>query len=479
MEYLQKCFYNTTGWNEDNIFSNITATSQSLLEFNIPNGMKLDISSKSTEHLASSFTLTNHHSINGSIAYLYSSLALKNTMGTKDVSLQDAISGFRIIEPKNSLNYNPPKGGNDRNSMLYGRMYFPGSALEAMVIKRLSSQTQLLLKCISNPQLNKNGTMIVYLQKNTPRYLREFIYSTNEALFGFRCLYNLNGGSTSGGSGSQLIPKFDNSVMSIGTEVWYAALSTSPGLSTAFRYSTRSTSTGKPLTMTLACNPILGHISSTYTVKTSVSSTFSSKYDFNWFSYASNLSLGFELYNYSNEHQKHNFADDIWGIQTDNGKSPIEPTTNAKNNRSKNSRKLSSSIKKGEGSQHTQIDPLTFDPYKDKMPIVNPIQNLDNYYHINPTLLPSRHEHDQLSDGNMPVDSYNASVMTAFQNLVNESDFASVLKISTSMNDRMLKVLWEGRFKDFLASTGVQLSLNSQTLAPEIGKFGLSLSYAC
>lgn len=467
MEYLQKCFYNSTNWNEDNIFSNITATSQALLEFNIPNGVKLDVSSKATAFLASSFTLSNHHSINGSLAYLYSSLPLKNTMGTKDVSLQDAISGFKIIEPNNEhskINSNPLS---TKSSLLYGRMYFPGSALEAMIIKRISTQTQLLIKCISNPYLNKSGTMIVYLQKNTPRFLREFIFSTNESLFGFRCLYNLGNNSTTNtnnnsNGGNQLMPKFDNSVMSIGTEVWYAVLSTSPGLSTAFRYSTRSTSTGKPLTMTLACNPILGHISSTYTVKTSVSSTFCSKYDFNWFSYASNLSLGFELYNYSNPRYHKEFSNELM-------RSKI--------------RQESSQSQLNSPSQPQPSIPIGPISYKENPQIMNPIQNFDNYYHINPTLLPSKHEHESMDEKiqrkelNTP-DQYNQSVMTEFKNLVNESDFASVLKISTSVNDKVLKLLWEGRFKDFLVSTGVQLSYNHHTYAPEMNRIGISFSYA-
>ena len=104
-------------------------------------------------------------------------------MGTKDVSLQDAIAGFRIIEPMVRLQ---PKFNNkaphSKSSLLYGRMYFPGSALEAMIIKRISENTQLLIKCVNNPHLLKNGTMIVYLQNNTAKYLREFIYSTNESL---------------------------------------------------------------------------------------------------------------------------------------------------------------------------------------------------------------------------------------------------------------------------------------------------------
>lgn len=445
MEYLQKCFFKSTNWNEDNIYSNITATSQALLEFPIPNGCKLDISSKATEHLASSFTLSNHRIINGSLAYLYSSYPLKNTTGTKDISLQDAIAGFRIIEPSPITSYQLNIIKNNK-TLLYGRMYFPGSALEAMIIKRFSDTNQLLIKCINNPILEKNGTLIVYLQKNTSRYLREFIYSTNEALMGFRCLYNFGiNKEKSFSSNSPLIPKFDNSVISIGTEIWYAALSMSPGLSTALRYSTRSTSTGKPLTMTLSCNPILGHISSTYNVKTSVSSTFSSKYDFNFFSYASNLSLGFELYNYSKM------------------KTPPLFTNHIQNHH--------------QFSESDKNVPIL--PFKDQRNpqnvIINPIQDLNDYYSINPNLL-SRSDLRKNQHFNQ---FSNESVMTAFQNLVNDSDFSSVLKASTSLNDKMVKFLWEGRCKDFLVSTGVKINLNPLTNHPEVHRLGINFSYAC
>ncbi|EMG50797.1 Mitochondrial distribution and morphology protein 10 [Candida maltosa Xu316] len=370
-------------------------------------------------------------------------------MGTKDVSLQDAIAGFRIIEPlvrlqskfaNNNIAY-------EKSSLLYGRMYFPGSALEAMIIKRLNENTQLLIKCVNNPHLQKNGTMIVYLQNNTAKYSREFIYSTNESLFGLRCLYNL-GTPSSSILKPHVIPKFDNSVVSIGTELWFAANSMSPGLSSALRYSTRSTSTGKPLTMTLAINPILGHISSTYTVKTSVASTFCSKYDFNFFSYASNLSIGFELYSYANK--KHTFPSFV-------------------NHEVYSSSEENKYLKEHPEHKKAHRVPIRAYKHKDNRTIINPIQNLDNVYHINPSLLPST---------NPTPTTTGETVTTAFQNLVKESDFSSVLKFSTSLNDKVVKILWEGRLRDFLVSTGVKISLNPITNTPEFNKLGISFSYA-
>lgn len=443
MEYLQRCFHKATDWNEDNKFNNITATSQALLDFPIPNGARLEVLSRATEHLALSLTLLNYQSINGSLAYMYTSVPLKNSTGTKDVSLQDAIAGFRIIEPYHQITKQSRKPRNDKASLVYGRMYFPGSALEAMIIKKISKQTQLLIKCINNPHLKRNGTMIVYLQKNAPRFSQEYIYSTNEALFGFRCLYNFGNDRP---ATPPLIPKFDNSVVSVGAEFWYAAMSMSPGLSTALRYSTRSTSTGKPLTMTISCNPILGHISSTYNVKTSVASTVCSKYDFNWYSYASNLSIGFELYNFSKP-------------------STIKSNHLRRSDPSIHHENLAPLI-----HEH-QLENSTRDPHHNKIDhtrILNPIPG----------------QHSRSADLYSPLrlrteqDIKNQTVMTAFQSLVSESNFSSVLKASVSLSDRMLKLLWVGRYKEFLVSSGVKIGVDPVKNVPELGKFGVSFSYA-
>ena len=68
--------------------------------------------------------------------------------------------------------------------------------------------------------------------------------------------------------------------------------------------------------------------------------------------------------------------------------------------------------------------------------------------------------------------------MTAFQSLVSESNFSSVLKASVSLSDRMLKLLWVGRYKEFLVSSGVKIGVDPVKNVPELGKFGVSFSYA-
>ncbi len=362
-----------------------------MIDFPIESDLKFSVSSKSSENTATSLSLTNSGAINGSIAYLYTSTPLKHVLGTSEISLQDAIQGYRVIRPPlyKSYNYKKDKPIFGAHSLYYGRMYFPGSALEAMVVKRISQSSQILVKCVSHEKLKNNGTMTFYFQKDTGRLSREYIFSTNEALLGFRCLYNFRQGAERLNTAL-----YNNSSLSIGAEIWYGAMNMSPGLSTALRYSTQSTYTGKPLTITLACNPILGHLSSTYSVRTSASSTFSSRYDFNIYSYDSDLGFGCELW------------------RTSGNNSPVLPLR--------------------------RIDPKLA-PY-------------------------SKHT------------SQDQTVIEAFESLVKETDFTSVIKIGTTMNDRDVKLKWEGKFKDFLISTGVDIQINSQV--PDVKKWGLQVQYA-
>lgn len=360
-----------------------------LIEFPIPTDFKFNVSSKSSQNTATSLSLSNSGSINGSIAYLYTSTPLIDVRGTKDMSLQEATAGYRIIRPPMYTEKKLAAAEFRPHSLYYGRMYFPGSALEAMVIQRLSKASQFMVKCVSNDKLKNNGTMTFYYQTIGSKLSREYIFSTNEALLGLRCLYSFKQGAERLNTAL-----YNNASLSVGAELWYGALNMSPGLSTALRYSTQSTYTGKPLTMTLACNPILGHISSTYSVKTSANSTFSSRYDFNVYSYDSDLSFGCELWR---------------STSSFGGIFPIR-----------------------------RIDPA----------------------------LPPHVKHS----------SNDESVVEAFESLMRDTDFSSVVKLSTTLNDKNVKFLWEGKYKDFLLSAGFDLQLKSH--APDIKKYGFQIQYS-
>lgn len=212
------------------------------------------------------------------------------------ISLQDAVAGYRLLtplqEPENAMYWEKWYKGkriDRRDSVLYGRFSFPGNVLEAMYIRRMSPATQLLVKCVSDPKLVGGGAMTFTCQRDMGRHSQEYLYSTYESLLGFRGLYNIN-------LDDRLFDSQNPSRLSMGMEAYFGLLNKSPGLSTAIRYTTQSAYTGTPLTLTVLSNPLMGHISATYAVRTTALSSFASRFDFNVYSYTSDLSLGCEIW---------------------------------------------------------------------------------------------------------------------------------------------------------------------------------------
>ncbi|KAG7865944.1 hypothetical protein KL918_003932 [Ogataea parapolymorpha] len=394
MEYIQKCFYISTLWNRDNSYESFLATSRQVLDFPIPSGFSMTVSSKNTENSFTSISISQLGELAGSLSYMYSSVDLASAYNdTASVSLQSMFEGYRLLSSPRISNYS------QRPTLLYGKMYFPSQFLEGMFIKRLSENSQLLIKFINTPKLNKlyNSTTIMNIcyQRQTPKSAQEYVFSTNEALFGLRYIYNL-GAPT---------PAADASLFSVGCELWCAAQSLAPGMSTGLRYSTHLTSSGKPLTMTLVINPLLGSIESTYAIKTSVLSTFVSKYNFNVYSYESDLSLGCHLWRLSDENKS---------------------VTDERFNRLKT-------------EQQQEL--------------------VDNFMHIDPAHMLSETNSTRL-----------------FISQHQTSDFSSSLKCATSLNKQQISLLWEGRFKDWLLSTGVKFDYKDMN--PRSLGYGLELQFS-
>ncbi len=67
-------------------------------------------------------------------------------------------------------------------------------------------------------------------------------------------------------------------------------------MSTGLRFSTLPTHPGFPYTMTLTLNPLMGNLSSTYSVLAGRGLALSSRFDFNVFSYESGLVVGAEVW---------------------------------------------------------------------------------------------------------------------------------------------------------------------------------------
>lgn len=204
------------------------------------------------------------------------------------------------------------------------------------------------------------ATILAHVQHDTGRYSIEGLGSSDTGLLGIRGLWNFGLGrpdaevdsplalSDLGGSPSvpllpdllqQLSPRFHHlsskpSLLSAGAEFYYSPFSHVIGLSTGLRFTTLSShtftpattsdtirSTSKPLagtssalssailspaniptsspfpyTMTLTANPIIGSLSTTYSVKPTSNLALSSQFDFNVYSWESQYVVGAEIW---------------------------------------------------------------------------------------------------------------------------------------------------------------------------------------
>lgn len=205
------------------------------------------------------------------------------------------------------------------DALLYGKLYLPRSTLEALYLRRISPTRQLKVSYVSDSSLPHGGNLLALLQTDVGRYSTEFLYSTDSALLGVRGLYNFGAFPSSdpsskpatytsetvsashGGSGLtegsiSLDARPPHGRFSAGAELYYGALNASGGLSTGIRFSTLPAHTGFPYTMTLTLNPLMGNLSSTYAVKAGDNVALCSRFDFNVYSYESELQIGCEIW---------------------------------------------------------------------------------------------------------------------------------------------------------------------------------------
>ncbi|EWC48537.1 mitochondrial distribution and morphology protein 10 [Drechslerella stenobrocha 248] len=308
MEYVQKCFYTATKWDEDNSYASLNATARALLDFPTPKGLKMNLSSLSSPNFATSYSMASLGVVDGSLSYLYSSRPLTNALNSGDVQLSDAASGYRnlktIMKPDDKRDWEIWQGGlrvDRRDTLLYGRMYLPASTLEALYLRRLAPTRQLKILAVSNSRLPNGGTILAQMQQDNGKWSTEYLYSTDVALIGMRGLYNFGfdprkAAAATSSKTAALDPRMMAGRFSAGAEVYYGILNKSGGVSTGFRYTALPSNVGSPLTFTMTVNPLMGHFQASYAVKAGEGAVFCSRYDFNIYSYESDLVLGCELW---------------------------------------------------------------------------------------------------------------------------------------------------------------------------------------
>ncbi|KAJ5160198.1 Protein of unknown function DUF3722 [Penicillium canariense] len=340
MDYIQLAFAEATNWNQDNSYSALTTTAQSILEFETPERLRVRLSSLSTPHFATSYALGTVGLLDGSVSYLFSTVPMHNTPSRSAlIPLRKISPGYRQVQapgaPVHTWGWSSLfdgvnirgetaalKGGNQtaedaaqrKATLLHASLHLPSpTTLYALFLRRMSPTTQLSLAVCSTqgPPLSKSApqaSMLAHLSHDTGKYCNEYLFSTDNALFGWRGLWNF-------GADPRYTP--DNapprlSLLSAGAEAYYSPISSLIGMSTGLRFSTLPAATEVPssssssshpapistfpYTLTLTLTPITGSLSTTYSLRATPNLSLSSRFGFNVYSWESEMVAGCELW---------------------------------------------------------------------------------------------------------------------------------------------------------------------------------------
>ncbi|KAI0796586.1 mitochondrial distribution and morphology protein 10 [Abortiporus biennis] len=344
--YVLRSYYQSTGWNEDNLYANLTRSSNAILDFTVPRGLHFSISKSPNPLFKTSYSMNALPSLNGSIGYIFTScdLDIKNSY---DVRVKDMVDRFKVYDQPRR-----PEGKeeewlagervNTRDYLLYGRLYIPTGRLDALYSTRLSPTLQAMVAAISDPRSSlganersrggniASSNVMFSLQHDTGKWCTEYTWSAEDGMWGVRCLHNfgklwtpgnVSDDSHSGSSKTSWEKRVDEEDamegglkgrISAGAEFYLSAKEKSAGVSAGIRFTTLpdatppshqvpSSSTSHipspsqpPTTITALFNPMLGHISGAYAARVSRDLSLCSRFDFNVYSYESEWTMGAE-----------------------------------------------------------------------------------------------------------------------------------------------------------------------------------------
>lgn len=318
MDYIQSAFYAATGWNRDNSYSSLNATTDALLNFPTPRGVRLTLGSLATPQFATAYQLGTVGVVDGSISYLYSTVPLHNAIAQSDrIPLPDLLRSYKpLAELRGAIDPTKPIDGLEacqKDALAYGRLYLPRSMLEALLVKRFTPALQMQISSVTDQTLRNGGTVLGMVQYDKGRYDLEGLASSDGGLLGIRGLYNFggdaerlnahavisedgsygNGNGNGNGNGER---DMIHGRFSAGAELYYGTLNKSGGMSLGARFATLPSHTGTPLTATMTINPLMGNISWSYAVLAGQHCSLATKLDFNVYSYESDWAIGMELW---------------------------------------------------------------------------------------------------------------------------------------------------------------------------------------
>jgi len=337
IKYVLRKYYQATGWNDDNQYSNLTRSSDALLDFAIPRGLQFSISKAPNPQFQTSYRLNVLPSLSGSIGYIFSSCGL-DLKSSGDVRFKDVVDRFKVYQiPKR------PEGKDEewlagkrvdaRDYLLSGQLYIPTGQLQAFYTTRWSPTLQASVSCINEPNSgipcgreadNGTGRLLLSLQHDTGRWGTEYTWESDGSMFGLRVLRNfgrhVNGEheespATFAQDERQSRPKRVDEEdamegglrgrISAGAELYVSP--DSAGVSTAVRFTTLPDSTNSldpsssksppsqpPTTITAYFTPVTGHFSTAYAARVSRDLALCSRFSFNVYDYESDWTMGGE-----------------------------------------------------------------------------------------------------------------------------------------------------------------------------------------
>ncbi|KIK65471.1 hypothetical protein GYMLUDRAFT_194079 [Collybiopsis luxurians FD-317 M1] len=333
--YVLRNYYKATGWNEDNLFTNLTRSSDAILDFTVPKGLHLSISKSPNALFKTTYSMNAMPSLNGSVGYIFTSCDL-DIQSSGDVRFKDMIERFRVYDQPRR-----PEGKGEewlagervdtRDYLMYGRLYIPTGRLDALYSTRLSPNLQGIVAAISDPPSplsarSNVSNLMLSLQHDVGKWCTEYTYSAEDSMWGIKALHNFGRVPGSGGMtetfqtparvGVKRVDEEDavegglKGRLSAGAEIYFSAKEKSAGVSTGVRFSTipdakppsaggqtlTATTPQPPTTITALFNPMLGHLSGAYSARISRDLALSSRFDFNVYSYESEWTMGAEYW---------------------------------------------------------------------------------------------------------------------------------------------------------------------------------------
>lgn len=274
-ELLEESLLNSTGYPLANSYSNINLESQNILNFPTPQSLNLHLFGQPTSHSFSAFKLGNTPQMYAQTAYIYSSLS-QNLGKSSETPLKWLVHGYR------SMLYTTPR--HSSGTLFYGQIHAPTQQSQGQIMKSFGQTGLLNAKWVIDTRFPSPFILTLNLTKQTKKATTELIYSTYENLVGLRSL----------GVVKQWNDILSTTQLLAGMELFFAANKKSPGVSTSLKY--LKSSENAPFALTLVNNPLMGSVYLSYTVCPTDLTSLSVQFDYNIYSYLSDLTIGCEIY---------------------------------------------------------------------------------------------------------------------------------------------------------------------------------------